>query len=281
MKTLRAAAADDLPSQYNLALCYDQGLGTEIDPLKADSMFRNVVNACLTRAEQGDAVAQYVLGLCYLNGKGLKQKKELGFHWLSQAADQAYDRAQYMAAICHLDGIGTDVDINASLRLFKRAARQGHPEALSTLEAIYTTGTYVPQNSARAKYWLKKTADHGDASAQYLVGRFYAGKPGDISRARSVKYFALAAAQDNIDAQIVLLSPHVEDEFRRSAKVSLVNVILHPEFNLEKLSAVMGPYFDAMMVTSGWVNSPLLSGEIPKRVSLTNIHNPPRAGLGD
>ena len=39
-------------------------------------------------AEQGDAAAQYNLGLCYANGHGVKKNIETAVEWFNKAANQ-------------------------------------------------------------------------------------------------------------------------------------------------------------------------------------------------
>lgn len=45
-------------------------------------------------AEQGDAEAQYNLGLCYYNGEGVQQDYTQAVHWWRKAAEQGNARAQ-------------------------------------------------------------------------------------------------------------------------------------------------------------------------------------------
>jgi TPR repeat protein len=45
-------------------------------------------------AEQGLANAQYSLGFCYANGKGVKQNSEEALKWYQKAADQGFVAAQ-------------------------------------------------------------------------------------------------------------------------------------------------------------------------------------------
>ncbi len=54
---------------------------------KAVPIFRDL-------AEQGDAVAQYNLGVCYENGRGVTQSYTEAVKWLKQAAEQGYAEAK-------------------------------------------------------------------------------------------------------------------------------------------------------------------------------------------
>ncbi len=45
-------------------------------------------------AENGDAEAQYKLGLAYLRGEGVERHDETGLEWLTKARDQGSVKAQ-------------------------------------------------------------------------------------------------------------------------------------------------------------------------------------------
>ena len=45
------------------------------------------VEAQRAKAEQGDAEAQYWLGVAYYHGEGVEQDRVLGLHWWRNAAD--------------------------------------------------------------------------------------------------------------------------------------------------------------------------------------------------
>ena len=49
----------------------------------------------LQLAEQGNADAQYNLGVMYYNGRGVRQDYAEAVKWYRQAAEQGYPQAQY------------------------------------------------------------------------------------------------------------------------------------------------------------------------------------------
>ncbi len=46
-------------------------------------------------AEQGDAEAQYSLGVCYAYGKGVEQDYKEAVKWYTAAAEQGHVKAQF------------------------------------------------------------------------------------------------------------------------------------------------------------------------------------------
>ncbi len=57
-------------------------------------------------AEQGDANAQYNLGVMYNHARGVPQDYEKAFHWYSKAAEQGHASAQYNLGLMYELGQG-------------------------------------------------------------------------------------------------------------------------------------------------------------------------------
>ncbi len=112
--------------------------------------------ALQTRAVQGDAEAQYNLGLLYQEGWGVPQ------------------------------------DLSEAAKWYQKAAEQGLVDAMVLLAGMYTLGLGVPSNEREAVYLLTKAAEKGDATAQYNLGLRY---PLPSDSAISLKWFHKAAEQ--------------------------------------------------------------------------------------
>ena len=83
-------------------------------------------------AEQGDADAQYSLGVLYANSKGvLKDYKE-------------------------------------AVKWYRKAAEQGDAGAQFNLGLKYAIGEGVLKDLSKAKYWIKKAYENPDASADII-----------------------------------------------------------------------------------------------------------------
>jgi TPR repeat protein len=88
-------------------------------------------------AEQGDAQAQYNLGVLYDNGQGVPQDDAEAVKW------------------------------------YRKAAGQGEARSQNNLANMYATGQGVPQNYAEAVNWFRKAAVQGNAPSQFSLGLFY------------------------------------------------------------------------------------------------------------
>ncbi len=141
-------------------------------------------------AAQGDANAQYRLGLVYAgagarwtgpNRYGVLQNFEEAVFWWKKAADQGNDEAQFSLGKAHAEGEGVPQDYAEAVRWWKKAADQGNDEAQFRLGVAYAKGEGVPQDYAEAARWYRKAADQGGVEAHAMVGSFaYAKASADV-----------------------------------------------------------------------------------------------------
>ena len=61
-------------------------------------------------AEQGDAVAQSLLGLMYRDGEGVTRDLAEAAQWFRKAAEQGNSGAQYVLGVMYADGDGVAKD---------------------------------------------------------------------------------------------------------------------------------------------------------------------------
>jgi len=75
-------------------------------------------------AEDGDAEAQYSLGIRYLNGIGLEKNEADAVKWFRKAADQEHLGAQYNLGLCYYNGYGVEKNLAEALKWSSKAAKQ-------------------------------------------------------------------------------------------------------------------------------------------------------------
>ncbi|HHF0415091.1 TPA: tetratricopeptide repeat protein [Haemophilus influenzae] len=75
--------------------------------------YQTVFKLWLPLAEQGNALAQMMLGLMYAKGQGVKQDDVEAVKWYRKAAEQGYADAQAMLGFLYL--LGQGVQVNKSL----------------------------------------------------------------------------------------------------------------------------------------------------------------------
>lgn len=90
----------------------------------------------LKAARQGDAEAQFYLGLCYNYGDGVEKDLSEAVKWYRKAADQGDALAQYNLGICYDNGYGVEKDLSEAVIWFRKAADQGLAEAQNMLRKL-------------------------------------------------------------------------------------------------------------------------------------------------
>ena len=156
-------------------------------------------------AEQGDAKAQYDLGMCYLHGAGIAQDGKEAVRWLRKAANQGLPEAQYDLGVCYDAGFGVAQDGKEAVKWFRKAADQGDRKAQFNLGVCYEHGAGVAQNGKDAVKWYRKSAEQGLKEAQFNLGVCYLkgiGVAQDLEKA--AEWFHKAAEQGHAKAIEVL-----------------------------------------------------------------------------
>ncbi len=90
--------------------------------------------------------------------------------WFERAANQGHKNAQYMLGLIFYQGRGVKKNYPKARVWFERAAKQSHSEAQYMLGIIYYDGKGVPKDHVRAGEWFGKAAQKGDKEAQYMYG---------------------------------------------------------------------------------------------------------------
>jgi hypothetical protein len=124
------------------------------------------LKATQTAAAEGNAEAQFALGLKYCSERGAVWDPEQAVRWYRKAADQDHAPAQFNLAM------------------------------------MFASGEGVPRDDAAALTWTRRAAEGGAAGAQYRLGSRYHRNSMDRlqmdeveSRIEAYKWFHLAAAQ--------------------------------------------------------------------------------------
>jgi TPR repeat protein len=119
-------------------------------------------------AEQGDARAQYNLGVLYRKGRGVPQDDVQARRWYEKAAAQGQAKAQYNLGTLYLNGSGVPKDYQQALRWFRMAADQGEALAQTKIGIMYDDGQGVPHDFVQAHKWYNLAATNGDKPAAEL-----------------------------------------------------------------------------------------------------------------
>nr|WP_275974973.1 sel1 repeat family protein [Shewanella gaetbuli] len=207
-------------------------------PQTAESEVRSRVVHIQLKANQGDADAQYLLGLMYLSGRFVPTSITEGFMWVEQAANQNNIKAQ------------------------------------QTIADLAFEGKLVPRNLLKAEKWYLAMSEQGDNWADFRLGFIYAAGGDGVERNCGKALQRFSAAGDDVSLGNVawILATCPEAEYRDGSKaVSLSLKLLESNENdptiLDNLAAgyaELGDFNQAVNVQKKAIDALKLSPEIAK-----------------
>ena len=168
--------------------------------------YATAVRGFLVHAEQGDATAQYKLGVMYNYGWGVPEDEGRSCA-LVPAGCRAGLRPCAAQPRCHVHqwARAFSRDEAEAVRWYRLAADQGNAGAQLNLGFMYASGEGVLKDEAEAVRWYRLAADQGNARAQSNLGVMYASGEGVLKdEAEAVRWYRLAADQGNARAQFNL-----------------------------------------------------------------------------
>lgn len=161
--------------------------------------YKEAVSWYRKSAMQGYARAQNILGVMYQNGQGVEQSYSEAVKWYRKAADQNYARALYHLGMLYEDGLGVEQSYLNAAEHYTRAANQGHPMAQNNLGYLYQNGLGVEQSEESAFTWYSESANQGYVIAEYNLGMMYLNGVGvDESNEMAAVWFSKAAMKDHV-----------------------------------------------------------------------------------
>jgi len=152
-------------------------------------------------AANGQANAQYEMGVRLAEGRGMEQDNQAALQWLEKAARQNLAPAQYRLAAMLERGLGTPKDLKRAFDLYGKAAAQGHVRAMHNMGVLNAEGVDGKPDYATAASWFRKAADFGLRDSQYNLAILYARGMGvDKNLPVSWAWFTAAAAMGDVDS---------------------------------------------------------------------------------
>ncbi len=126
---------------------------------------------------------------------------ETALRELRPLANQGNAEAQYNLGVVYDKGLGVPRDYTEAAKWFRKAAVQGNAGAQFALGFMYGHGEGVRQNYAEAVKWYRKAAEQGVARAQNNLGVMY-GQGQGVARdlVRAYMWCSLSAAQGHKNA---------------------------------------------------------------------------------
>lgn len=89
---------------------------------------------------------------------------------LEAKANQGDADAQFRLGLRYGNAVGDDLDLPRAAQWYRKAADQNHALAQYNLGVMFARGQGMPQDDATAAGWMHRAAEGGDAGGQYHFG---------------------------------------------------------------------------------------------------------------
>jgi len=176
---------------------------------------RMIENDLITRANEGDAQAQYDLA-CRRRSKRKFDGDDGAVYWYKEAAEREHVLAQFTLGLLFKNGFGAEKNPVQAVHWFEKAANHGLADAQYELGLCYFWGYGIKEDEIdiKAFYWLEKAAINGSKNArafksladvQYKMALAYqTGKERRKDPIRAIVLLKKAAEQGLAEAQYEL-----------------------------------------------------------------------------
>jgi len=126
-----------------------------------------------TLADQDNTYAERLLGIMYIQGRGVPQDYASGMRWMRIAANKGLADAQNWVGILYQRSWGVERNEAEAVKWFRLAADQGLVAAQNNLADTYLLGLGVPQDFGEAFKWYRIAADQNSSYAENVIGIGY------------------------------------------------------------------------------------------------------------
>ena len=194
----KAAEQGHIESNICLAICYEQGIGTEIDEEKAFNIVKSI-------EDKNNPNIEYCLGIYYELGVGTDIDLEKAFDCYKNCANKGYDKGQLRVAYCYENGIGVKQDYKKAFNRYKKAMSNGNEDAKYLLGRCYEEGigTNVDYKKAFSIYEELYDIEHEEGILK-LAQCYEHGIGIDVDKEKAFELYNELASIDNEDAKFYL-----------------------------------------------------------------------------
>jgi localization factor PodJL len=174
-------------------------------------------------ANTGNAKAQEVLGLEYVDGDGVPENEAEGARWLERSAARGEAVAAYRLGTMYERGHGVAADPAKATQWYAVAAKAGNRKAMHNLAVAYAQGSGVQKNLLLAAQWFSRAANLGLPDSQFNLAVLYERGFGvQQSLAEAYKWYAIAAGQGDAEsrARMEAIASQLSAEEKQAAEKS-------------------------------------------------------------
>ncbi len=155
-----------------------------------------------SRAESGDAAAQYLLAKSILGNQPSPEDIQSALKWLRASVSQNNSNAALYLGYLYEHGQFVSQDYGLAFENYQIAAREHFAPAENNLATLYQRGQGVAKNEGKAIELYIASAEHGDPVGQLnLASLYYAGRDIPRNYDEAIRWLRLASDAHLPEAQ--------------------------------------------------------------------------------
>ena len=120
-------------------------------------------------ADEGDANAQYALGIMHLKKEAQQPEDAIAFRYLVEAAKKQHVASMFNLGVAYWEGRGVSRQTEKALNWWEVAAQRDDAGAQYNLGLAYYIGEGRAQSTPKAIYWVQQAANNGHPQAPALL----------------------------------------------------------------------------------------------------------------
>jgi AcrR family transcriptional regulator len=156
-----------------------------------------------TRAQAGDATAEYAIATKYLQGTDTAKDPAAALRWLTLAAIHGQPVAQYLLGSLYQQGLGTSADPAKAMQWYEAAALQGNRRAMHNLGIAFAQGLGTQRNLPEAVRWFSRAAAMGYVDSEFNLAVLYERGDGvPQSLLDAYKWYVIASRQGDAESRL-------------------------------------------------------------------------------
>ncbi|WP_271271005.1 hypothetical protein [Aliamphritea hakodatensis] len=202
--------------------------------LYTDGRYASAYTACKPLADDGGAIASFVMSNLYARGLGgASADVSQALTWLKIAAEADYGPACYNLAALYESGEVVEQSLPDAFNWYLRGAEAGHTESQLKAGVMLLKGDGVTANYQQAQDWLEKSAIGGDPNAQVTLAILQA-TAGDK---QALHWYQQAAEQNNAFALYQLADIYAEGRLGEQVDLAKALRLSRQSLSLGRLSS--------------------------------------------
>lgn len=143
--------------------------------------------------------AQFKLAMNYLEGKGVVADINKSIELLQKSAKNGYAPATNNLAVCYQNGLGVEKNLARAIQLFQEAAKKDYATAQNNLAVCYLQR--LAGTLEEGVYWLTKAAENGESDSWENLARCYLEGVGTEKNPAQAVYWLEKAEKNSVWAK--------------------------------------------------------------------------------